>query len=288
MAFCDLPPVTVIDDKAGMTYILGETFAVYNATPEPPVVYDWNSVKFVSVTRKEFKITAGSRTFAFRTGLFKSIDETLRAIAIIEVRQRDYGFDYVHERRMFPLKSMYREMSAGKECYIGEGTLDEGETAASFITLLNFKLMKFLWLVAFLIMFVTAAILHWKIGLTRDNVLYFIPISIASGGIIALLVYIITHIVARIRFKQLRDADMAASGMITFVVCRAGFAACASCVYESRDLIPWSEMDYFVESDKMFIIYKNNAPAAYIPKKAFEKKTVNSVADIIALSLEQR
>ena len=39
---------------------------------------------------------------------------------------------------------------------------------------------------------------------------------------------------------------------------------------------------------KMFILYKNNVPAAYIPKRAFEKRFVGGVADIIALSLEQR
>ena len=288
MAFCDLKPVCINDDRAGRTYVLGGVFSVYNAGPEPPLVYSWEMVRSVAVTKKEFRIEAGTRSFSFPNKLFKDPEDHVRAIAIIECRLKEYGFNYQHERRMFPLKSAYSELSPGKEIYVGEGVLDEGDTSAAFLALLNFKLVKFLWLVAILIMLITVGLLHFKIGITRDNLLYFIPISAAAGGITALLVYIIVHAFSRARFKRLCDADVAAKLPITFVICRAGFAACASCVYESRDLIPWKDMDYFIESDKMFIIYKNNAPAAYIPKKAFEKKFVGGVADILALSLEQR
>lgn len=288
MAFHDLKPVSVNDSKNGKTYIIGNVFAVYNAGPEPPVVYTWDMVKQVSVGRKEIKIDAGRASYSFSNKHFRDVDDNIRAIAIIECRYKEFGFNYQHERRMFPLKSLYNECSPGKEVYVGEAVLDEGETAAAFIALLNFKLMKFLWLVAILIMLVTIGILHLNIGITRNNMLYFIPISAAAGGITALLVYIITHAVARGMFKRLCETDISARNPITFVISRSGFAACASCVYESRDLIPWSEMDYFIESDKMFIIYKNNSPVAYIPKKAFEKKMVSSIADIIALSLEQR
>ncbi|MCM1165578.1 MAG: YcxB family protein [Lachnospiraceae bacterium] len=288
MAFSDLKPVSVSDDDGGRTYIIGSVFAVYGVGSEPPLVYSWNMVRQVTVTRKGFTVETAGKSFSFANKSFGDIEEVLRAIAIIECRQKEYGFGYQHEKRMFPLKSQYMECSPGKETYIGEGMLDDGETAAAFIMLLNFKLVKFLWLVALLIMFVTLGILHIMIGITRDNILYFLPISLAAGGIASLLVHIITHAVARAKFKRLADADPATRQPITFVVSRAGFAACESCTYESRDLVPWSELDYFIESDKMFILYKNNAAVAYIPKKAFEKKFVGGIADIIALSLEQR
>lgn len=288
MAFRDLKPVKVSDDKSGRTYILGSVFSVYNAGPEPPLVYTWDMVRSVAITKRDVRIDAGSRSFSFTHKHFKDHEDHLRAIAIIECKQKECGFSYQHEKRMFPLKSAYQEMSPGRDFYVGEGTLDEGEIAAAFLALLNFKLLKFLWLVAILVMLITLGLLHLNIGITRDNLLYFIPISAAAGGITALLVYIITHTIARGMYKSLCDADIAARHPITFVVSRVGFAACASCVYESRDLVPWSEMDYFIESDKMFILFKNNSPAAYIPKKAFEKKQVGGVADIIALSLEQR
>lgn len=288
MAFSDLTAITANDDKTGTSYVIGNVFSAFPATAELPMVYSWNLVRMVEITRREIKISAGTKNFSLTYKMFKSESDLLKAITIIECKQKEYKFPYKHERRMFPLKSAYRECAPGKELYVGEGMLDESETATAFITLLNFKMMKFLWLVALLIAFIALGLLHYFIGISRDNILYFVPISVVSGGIIALLVYIITHLIARARVKHMCSADLATKQVLTFVVSRAGFATCESCVYQSRDLIPWSEMEYFVESDKMFILYKDNAPAAFIPKRAFEKKQVGSVADIIALHLEQR
>ena len=288
MAFCDLKPVCAVDDTNGSSYRIGSVFAAYGIGAEPPEVYSWDMIKNVSVTRKDIRIDTVGTSFTIPNKMFGGTENLLRAIALIEYQQREYQFGYQHDSRLFPLKSSYVEVSPGRETYIGEGVLDEGDTAAAFIMLLNFRLVKILWLVGLMITLITFGVLHMTVGITRINWLYFVPISAAAGAIVALLVYIITQAVARARFKRLADIDHAARMNITFVVSRMGFAACESCVYESRDLVPWSEMDYFIESDKMFILYKNNTPAAFIPKKAFEKKFVGGVADLIALNLEQR
>ena len=288
LAFCDLKPVCVVDDVKGSSYIIGSVFAVYGIGSEPPTVYSWDMIKSVAVSRKNIRVETLDKIYTITNKMFDSDEDLLRAIALIECRQKEYRFGYQHEQRLFPLKSSYVEVSPGKETYVGEDVLDEGDTAAAFIMLLNFKLVKVLWLIGLMIALITFGILHLTVGVTRGNMLYFILISAAAGAISALLVNLITHAVARGRFKSIADADFAARKPITFVVSRKGFAACESCVYESRDLVPWDEVDYFIESDKMFILYKNNVPAAYIPKRAFEKKFVGGVADIIALSLEQR
>lgn len=288
LAFCDLRPVCAVDDEKGNSYIFGSVFAVYGMGSDPPLVYSWDMVKLVTVTRREIIVETRGKKFSVNNKMFKSEEDILRAIALIECRQKEYLFGYQHDKRLFPLKSSYVELSPGKETYVGESVLDEGDTAAAFVMLLNFKLVKILWLVGVMIALITFGVLYVVVGINRGNLLYFIPISAAAGAICALIVYLITHAISRARFKRIADADHAARKNITFVVSRQGFAACESCVYESRDLVPWSEMDYFIESDKMFILYKNNVPAAYIPKRAFEKKTVGGVADIIALNLEQR
>ncbi len=288
MAFCDLKSVCAADDEKGISYILGNVFAVYEIGTDAPLVYGWDMIKGVEVSSKDIVIETFGKKYTISNKIFSDEEDLLRAIAIIECHQKDYHFGYAHQRRLFPLKSSYVEMSPGKETYIGEDILDEGDTAAAFIMLLNFKLVKILWLIGVAVALVTFLVLHLTIGVTRTNVLYFLPISAAAGAIMALVVYLITHAVARGRFKRIADADCAARKFITFVVSRQGFAACESCVYESRDLVPWTEMEYFIESDKMFILYKNNMPAAYIPKRAFDKKHVGAIADIIALSLEQR
>ena len=53
MAFCDLKPVRVYDDSAGVTYYIGDVFAVYAFGAERPVVYSWDMIESVSVTRNE-------------------------------------------------------------------------------------------------------------------------------------------------------------------------------------------------------------------------------------------
>ena len=287
MAFSDLKPVVVTDDKSS-TYIIGNVVAVYNPSAAAPLVYSWDMVKSAAVSRRDIKISAGNTNIVIPYKTFGSDENVLRAITIIECHQKEYDFSYQHEKRMLPLKSLYVECAPGRETYIGENLYDEGETAAAFISLLNFKLIKLLWLVAILITLVALAVIHFNWGITREKVLYYIPISIAVGGIVALLVYIVVHAIERAKFKGRCNADLGSRMPVTFVVSRVGFAVCESCVYESRDLIPWGEIDYYIESDKMFILYRGGAVAAYIPKKAFNKKHVGGVADILALSLEQR
>lgn len=288
MAFCDLTAVTAYDEKNGITYVIGDVFATYSHSSDVPLVYSWDLVKYVDAAKHEIKFGAGTKTFSVHHKMFKSDEDYIKAIAIIEYMHGKYNFGYKHEHRIFPLKSQYRECPPGKEHYTGEAILDEAEIASAFLTMLNFKLIKLLWLVAILIAIVVVGVLHLTIGITRDNVLYFVPISLVSGGIFAVLVYITTHLIARAKVRKMCSSDPSTKQVITFVISRAGFATCESCIYQGRDLVPWSEVEYFVESDKMFIMYKNNAPAAFIPKKAFEKKQVSSVADIIALHLEQR
>lgn len=288
VAFGDLKPVCANDEDKGCSYIIGSVFAVYGAGSEPPAVYTWDMIKGVAVSRKELTVDTFGKKITITRKMFASDEELLRAIAIIEYHQKEHRFGYQHDLRLFPLKSSYVEVTPGKETYVGEGMLDEADTAAAFIMLLNYKLIKALWIIGIIFALGAFCVLHFVFGVTRNNVLYFIPIAAASGAIIAVLVYIITQGIARARFKAIADADHAARKNITFVISRNGFAACESCVYESRDLVPWDEMDYFIESDKMFILYKNNAPAAFIPKRAFDKKVVGGIADIIALNLEQR
>ena len=288
MAFCDLKPVCAVNDSNGNSYIIGSVFAAYGSGAEPPEVYSWDMIKNVTVSRKDIRIDTAGRSFTISNNMFGSNESLLRAIALIEYQYKEYQFGYQHDRRLFPLKSSYVEVTPGRETYVGEGMLDEADTAAAFVMLLNFRLVKILWLIGIMIALITFGILHVTVGVDRSNWLYFVPISAVAGAIISLLVYIVTQAAARARFKKMADFDHAARMNITFVVSKRGFAACESCVYESRDLVPWDEVDYFIESDKMFILYKNNVPAAYIPKKAFEKKFVGGVADIIALNLEQR
>ena len=288
MAFCDLRPVRISDEAAGYTYVIGDVFAVYMFGVERPVVYSWDMLESVTVNRKGMIFATEDTTYTISLKMFPHSDDYFRALAIVECARRNDAFVYHHEKRMYPLKDKYVEIAAGKDAYFGEMEMDENDAAATFIMLMNFRLIKILWLVAIFIMLVIFGALHLFVGITRDNLLYFIPISFAGGGIVTLLVYIICHSIARGKFKALADSDLAVQEAVTFVVSKYGFACCESSIYDGRELVPWSEVDYFIESDKMFILYRSGAAIAYIPKRAFDKKYIGGIADIIALNVEQR
>ncbi len=287
MAFCDLRPVKIYNESSGVSYIIGEVFAVYASEPQP-VVYSWDQVQKVTEDRRAVTVHTENCDFVILKKDFESHADYFRAIAIIECSQKSGGFEYEHQRRILPLKSEYIETDPGKDAYYGSCEIDENDAAATFIMLMNFRLVKVLWLLAVMLMLVILLALHLFVGITRSNVLYFIPISMIGGAILTLILYMICHAVARRKYTAVSSCDPASDEPISFIISPSGFAACESCIADGQELIPWSSLDYFVESDKMFIFYKDGNTAVFVPKKAFDKKCVGGIADIISLRLEQR
>lgn len=288
MAFCDLKPVRVFEENAGCTIIIGDAFAVYSFGTDRPVVYSWDMMEHVTEDRRNLIFDTGKTVYKISKKCFSAREDYFRALAIVESMRREYQFPYSHENRVLPVKDTYIECMIGKDAYIGEAMIDENETAAAFVMLMNVKLVKLLWLIAVLIMLAAFAVLHLIFGVTRDNILYFIPISVAIGGIITLVVYLICHAIARSQYQKLSGNDPAAEEVITFAVCNDGFAACESCVCDCQEIVPWKAVDYFIETDKIYILYKDGKAVVYMPKKAFDKKYIGGISDMISLHLEQK
>ncbi len=288
MAFCDLTPVRIFDEASGCTFIIGDTFSVYSFGSDFPVVYTWGMIKSVTEDKKSLIINAGKMTYKLSKSSFNLREDYFRALAIIESSRRTNSFSYYHENRILPLKHYYIETSIGADAYVGEEVIDENDTAAAFIMMMNIRLIKVLWLIAIVITLAVFGVLHVVIGVNRSNLLYFIPISIIVGGIATLLVYLICHAVARNKYQRVAGGDPAADEPVTFVVTPYGFAACESCVYNEQEIIPWRVLDYFVETDKIYIFYKDGNAVAYMPKKAFDKKYLGGISDMISLNLEQK
>ncbi len=288
MAFCDLKPVRIFDDNSGCTFVLGDTFSVYTFGSDRPVVYTWGMLKSVTEDKKSLVFSTADKSYKLSKNCFSRSDDYFRALAIIESSRRSENFAYYHENRILPLKSYYIEAALGADAYVGEAVIDENETAAAFIMMMNIRLIKVLWLVAVFIMLFVFGLLHFFIGVNRDNILYFIPISVIVGGITTLLVYLVCHAIAKSKYQRVAGCDPAADENITFAITPHGFAACESCVYDEQELVPWKVLDYFVETDKIYIFYKDGAAMVYIPKKAFDKKYIGGISDMISLYLEQK
>lgn len=288
MAFGDLKPVRIYDESTGRTVYVGEVFAVYQFGAELPTIYSWEQISAVDENRGTLVFTAEKQSYVIEKKSVSGSEDYFRLIAIIECAFAKYGFAYTHQKRVLPLKSNFIEIPYEGSAYLGQTVIDENDIAATYIMLMNYKLVKVLWLVAIMMMLIIFAALHFTIGVTRDNILYFLPISIAGGGIITLIVYLICYLRARSKYQAIASNDPSSDELLTFLVANNGFAVCESCIYENHDLIPWSAIDYFIESDKMYIVYKDGAAIAYIPKNAFDRKYQGSISDIFALNLEQR
>lgn len=288
MAFCDLRPVRVFDEGSGCTFIIGDAFSVYSFGTDRPVVYSWDMMEAVVEDKRFLTFKTENNVYKISKKCFTVREDYFRSIAIIESSRRNNDFPYHHENRVLPLKYTYLEGAVGKEAYVGEAVIDENDTAAAFIMLMNVKLVKLLWLIAILIMLGVFALLHLFVGVTRDNVLYFIPISVAVGGIITLIIYLICHGIARGKYQKLAGNDPASEEIITFAVSPYGFVACESCIYDGQEVVPWSALDYFIETDKIYIFYKDANAVVYMPKKAFDKKFIGGISDMISLHLEQK
>ncbi len=287
MAFCDLKPVKINSESTGITYIIGDVFAVYSNAPAP-LIYSWDQVTAVSEDRRAVTVRTKNYDYIILKKDFATPEDYFRTITLIECAQKSGSFVYTHQRRILPLKSEYIETDPGNEAYTGQCVIDDGDAASTFIMLMNFRLMKVLWLVAVMLMLVIFLALHLIIGVTRSNLLYIIPISMISGAIVTVIIYLICHGFARRKYTSAAGSDPASDEEITFVISPTGFAACESCIYDGQELIPWSSLDYFVESDKMFVFYKDGSSTVFVPKKAFDKKCIGGIADIISLRLEQR
>ncbi|MGN1339534.1 MAG: YcxB family protein [Oscillospiraceae bacterium] len=287
MAFCDLKPVKINIDSTGVTYIIGDVFAVYSNGPVP-VVYSWDQIQSVTEDRRSLTMRTENCDYVILKKDFLMHEDYFRAVAIIECAQKQGGFVYEHLRRILPLKSEYIETDPGREYYCGSCMIDENDAASTFIMLMNFRLVKVLWLLAIMLMLVIFLGLQIFIGVTRENVLYFIPISVIGGAILTLIVYLVCYGIARSKYTSVSGSDPASQEQISFVISPLGFAACESCVYDGQELIPWGAFDYFVESDKMFVFYKDGTTSVFVPKKAFDKKCLGGITDIISLRLEQR
>ncbi len=288
MAFCDLKPVRVFDESSGCTFIIGDAFSVYSFGTDLPLVYSWDMMEAVVEDKKNLVFKTENNAYKISKKCFLVREDYFRSVAIIESALREWDFPYHHENRVLPLKSSYIEGAVGKEAYVGEAVIDEADTAAAFVMMMNLKLVKLLWLIAVIIMVVTFMLLQIFVGVTRDNILYFIPISVAVGGIITLVVYLVCHAIARGKYQKLAGCDPAADEVITFAISPYGFCACESCVYDGQEIIPWNTLDYFIETDKIYIFYKDGSAVVYMPKKAFDKKYIGGISDMISLYLEQK
>ncbi|MCL1823736.1 MAG: YcxB family protein [Oscillospiraceae bacterium] len=289
MAFESLHGVKVVSYMTEQTFIIGDFFAVYKKDEEFPLIYRWSEVKSVTENKLDFIINTGEVVYKIAKTCFSDDKKALAVRGIIEgIISVNPSIEYIHQKRILPPKNLYITGDISDANYIANGVYKEREINFSNVILLNTRLGSVFKVTALLAIITAFIFLHVFYGDTAKNWFYFLPVSIFAGGILVMFIYLICAVIANYHYSYLFKTDAAISEEITFAVSADGFSAVESNLHTGNEYIPWSEAAFFIETNSVFIIYKNNKAVCWLPKRLFDKEAQTQITKFIAERLYQK
>jgi hypothetical protein len=75
---------------------------------------------------------------------------------------------------------------------------------------------------------------------------------------------------------------------ITVVVCEEGFIAAETEVYDFSDIVHWHKVEYFIETNHVYIVFHKGGAVFWLPKRLFPKNLHQELGDFIADRLQQK
>jgi hypothetical protein len=291
LAFESLPGIKITDYDNKKSFIIADFFSVYENPEEVPLIYKWSDFSCITETLDAFTFKLGkngkNREFVIPMELIPDPAQRIRARAIIEgAIAANTSIEYIHGRRILPTKTLCMGCEIPPEAYVATGSYREGEINNSNVILQNPSFYKLIWLFAPLaaVLALIAQILYF--GDTVSNIFKFVAISILTGGVVGISIYLFCSYAAKTLYKKILKEDPAILEEITFVVCEDGFMASESEVYDFSDIINWYQVDYFVETNHLYIIFNRNSTVFWLPKRLFPKELHQELGDFIAGKLQ--
>ncbi|MDR2558916.1 MAG: hypothetical protein LBC86_05150 [Oscillospiraceae bacterium] len=289
MAFESLPGVKVASYASEQTFVVGDFFAVYLKSEENPTIYRWTEVKSITENKTDFIINAAGIVYKIPKLNIPDEKKLLNLRGVLEgAASFNPDIEYSHQKRILPPKYLYLNGDPGETPYTVNGYYKEREINLSNAILLNTRLGNMFKLIAFAAIVSIFAVLHFFWGDTAQNWFWFLPISVFSGGIAVMLVYLVCAVIANYHYAHLYKTDPALSEEITFTVSTAGFSAVESHLFTNGEFIPWEEANYFIETNNVFIIYKHNKAVFWLPKRLFTKEIQMEISGFIHERLVQK
>lgn len=288
MAFESVRGRKVFSPMTGMTYIFGDYFVVMRGETAPPEIYEWSQITSVTETLSMLTIVANNNTYDIEMNAFDSEDKFLAVRTIIEGQIAVYPeISYKFKKRILPLKYLYKNMTP-VNAYIMKGYYDEKVINSCNIALVIARFGRYLFLMTIMLIVALFFSIITALGDFKENWLYCLPLSIFLGIIISIVVYLVVGIIARHKFNSIKKYDPATSKEITVVVAPEGFAAVESSVYTGKDLIPWSEANFFIETHAGLVVLRDNKSVFWLPKSFIPKNQQSEIFSLIASRVRQR
>ncbi|MDR0223035.1 MAG: YcxB family protein [Oscillospiraceae bacterium] len=289
MAFESLPGVKIKSADGKQTFIIADFFSVYEKGEEFPAVYEWSDVVSVTENRNGFVIVTNGKSYRILKNCIPDSRVLLMARAIIEgVIAANPKIEYNFGMRILPPKTLCVGCEIPTDAYVASGAYVEKEVNNSNVVLLNAGFDKVIWAVFPLATIAMFAVLSVFWGDALNNLIKFIPISLFAGGAAAMVVYLMCAFAAKTLYGRILRDDPALLEEITFVVCENGFMAAESGVYGFSEIIDWNESAYFIETNHVYIVFKNKKAVFWLPKRLFPKDKHKELSDFIAGRLQQR
>lgn len=288
MAFESVNGQKVFSHLTGTTYIFGDYFVVFQGDDSVPEVYEWSNIISVTENKKNIAISTGPETYYIESDAFTSDDQFLSVRAIIEGQIAEHpSIRYKFNKRILPLKYLYKNMEVSN-AYVMRGVYEEKVIDSSNISLVSARFGRVIFMFALFLIAVFFVIISNIMGNLKANWIYCLPLSIFFGIIVSVIIYLIIGMAARHKYSAILKADPATTKEITIVVAPEGFAAVESSVYTARDLIPWDEANFFIETHMGLVILKDNQSAFWLPKSFMPKNQQTGIYNLIASKVKQR
>ena len=289
MAFEGVKGQKVYSAATGQTFIFADYFTVFPGSNTVPYIYEWNDIESITENNNGLIISTENSTFTIERAAFSSNIQYLAVRAIIEGQIATHSdIHYKFNKRILPLKYLYQNMPVGSDAYVLRGIYSEKDINSCNISLVSTKVGKYIFLLAILIAGFLFFLLNMIIGNLEDNWVYFIPISVFTGIIISVVIYLIIAIIARHKHSAIAKVDPAILEEITVAVTPDGFAATESAVYTGQDLVPWAEASYYIETHSGFVIIRDNKSVFWLPRSFIPKDVQNAVGNLIAARVKQK
>ena len=288
MAFEALPGIKIIDPSTKQAFIIADYFSVYTNyenKEEVPVIYKWGDLRSVTETKDAFILADGVVEYVISKKLIPDQAVQIRARAIIEgAISANPNINYKYGRRILPPKTLCSNCEIPPEAYVATGVYQENEINNSNIILHYPGLDRVLWVFAIAATIATFILqLIFFGGITGlPSVILYAVIALFGGAAVGMTTYLFFAFWAKTLYGKILKEDFALLEEITFVVCNEGFMAAETEVYDFSDIIRWHQVEYFIETNHVYIIFNKNKAVFWLPKRLFPKELHKELGDFIA------
>lgn len=287
MSFDSLKGEKIHVSQSGNVFLAGDYFSVFSNDSEIPRIYEWSEIRSYTESQTGITlVTDDGDSYTLPRAAFADSRQLIRFRTIAEGQISGSKCRVSH--RILPPKYNYRSVDIPSQSFSGYCVYNEKDISSGSVANMHSRVARFIFLFGGLTFVAVFLLLTFFRGDLSKNWFFYLPISFFSGIGVGVAMYLITSVIARLRFAEFVKHDVSALEESVIVVAHAGFAVVEKSVYTGMELIPWNQADYFFETKSTIVIICRDKSACWIPKRIFPKNVQSDVSAFIASRVASR